>query len=143
MVCSSPAGFKFPAGVELPVDIPLEIGFSSSDEIPWTKSDNKFRYYKHPTIRSIVPDWTYVDDQVLVTITADAAYDTFFPSITGKTDAGDLDMMHAIVVKFGEFGVVPAKFVSKTVISTISPDTKLTRDDINEETVSLGIALNG
>jgi hypothetical protein len=63
MICTSPSGFKFPNGVELPVDVPLEIGFSqTTDAIPWTKSDNKFRYYKHPTISAIIPDWTYVDE---------------------------------------------------------------------------------
>jgi hypothetical protein len=78
-----------------------------------------------------------------VKITADSGYDLFFPAITGKTSSGDFDMMHAIVCKFGEFGIVPAKFVSKTEIATISPDTGMSRDDISEEKVALEIALNG
>ena len=150
MICVSPVGFKIPDHAALPLDVPLEIGFrpiefSSADTqtIPWTKSDNKFRWYKHPSILLIKPDWTYVDEQVRVDITSDAKFDDFFPATTGVMANGELDMMHAIVCKFGEFGTVPAKFVDKHGITTLSPDTGLSRDDLNEETVDLEIALNG
>lgn len=52
-------------------------------------------------------------------------------------------MMHAIVCRFGDFGTVPAKWVDKHGIVTLSPDTNLTRDDLREETVDLEIAFNG
>jgi len=143
MICVSPTGFKIPPHSSLPLDVPLEIGFSQKEFIPWTRSDNKFRWYKHPAIVSIVPDWTYVDEQVQVSIKSDAKYDDFFPAITGIMANGELDMMHAIVVKFGDFGTVPAKFIDKHGIRTLSPDTGLSRDDLNEETVDLEIALNG
>lgn len=143
MICVSPQGFKYPKVADLPLDVPLEIGFSATEIIPFTHSDNKFRWYRHPKIIKIIPDWTYVDEQVKVAITSDANFADFFPAITGVKPNGELDMMHAIVCKFGDYGTVPAKFVDKRGILTISPDTGLSRDDLREDTVDLEIAFNG
>lgn len=46
LVCVSPPDFKVPKTAQLPLDVPLEVGFArEGDAIPWTNSDNKFRFY--------------------------------------------------------------------------------------------------
>jgi hypothetical protein len=72
-----------------------------------------------------------------VLITSENGFDTFFPQVTGHLPSGELDMMHTIVCKFGEFGVVPATFNSKTQILTLSPETHLHRDELSEKPVDL------
>jgi hypothetical protein len=64
MICTSPKNFRIPTAAELPLDVPLEIGFSKSgdDLTPWTNSDNKFRFYLNPVIKSVTPTECWVDE---------------------------------------------------------------------------------
>jgi hypothetical protein len=142
MLCVAPSSFNVPEGTSLPLDVPLEIGFGEIKYSPWTRTDNKFRFYQQPIITSVFPTYGYIDERTEVTITADALH-SFFPAITGWKSTGELDMMHAIVCKFGEYGTVPAVFDSKTQIRCITPDVHIERNQLHENTVDLQIALNG
>ena len=142
MACVSPGDFKVPEGAELPLDVPLEIGFSESKYNPWTRSDNKYRFYLNPKIKSFTPNSAYIDEKAAVVITSEPGAKSFFPAVTGWHN-GELDMMHAIVCRFGEFGVVPATFVSPTQIKCLTPETKKDRGSVHSQTVYLEVALNG
>jgi len=142
MACVSPADFKVPEGADLPLDVPLEIGFSDYKFNPWTQSDNKFRFYLNPKIKSFAPNSAFVDEKIEVKITSDSGNRNFFPAVTGWHN-GEIDMMHAIVCKFGEFGTVPATYVSPTDIKCLTPETKLEKNNIYSKTVYLEVALNG
>lgn len=61
MMCIAPSKFKLPNATELPLDVPLEIGFSNSNTYYWTRTDNKFRFYKTPKISSISPEEAPID----------------------------------------------------------------------------------
>lgn len=142
MLCVSPTSFNVPEGSSLPLDIPLEIGFGEIKYSPWTRTDNKFRFYEQPIISSVYPTTGYIDERTEVTITAAPSH-SFFPAITGWTTSGELDMMHAIVCKFGEYGTVPAVYDSKTKIRCMTPDIRIDRSQVHANTVDLQIALNG
>jgi hypothetical protein len=79
MICVSPGEFKIPTTTTLPLEMPLEIGFAEegSDMIPWTNSDNKFRYYKNPKVTSIYPSGCDISEEVEVVLTAKGK-DNFF-----------------------------------------------------------------
>jgi len=142
MICVSPTSFKIPDGSQLPLDVPLEIGFSEAKYHPWTHTDNKFRFYDNPKILSIVPSYGWVDQRYELNITADEKQG-FFPAITGWKSSGELDVLHAIVCRFGKYGTVPAVYVSKTSIKCVTPETKINRKDLHEDSVTVEIALNG
>ena len=146
MVCTSPSGFKVPVAAELPLDIPLEIGFSKTadDQTPWTNSDNKFRFYRHPTIVSITPETSWIDEQIEVIIEADPTEENnFFPATTGYTSTGELDMMHALTARFGEYGIVPVHYLGETKVMVLTPDTKLKRKAVSHHEVTVQLSFNG
>lgn len=142
MVCVSPANFKIPDGSQLPLDVPLEIGFSDSKYHPWTHTDNKFRFYDNPKVLALLPAYGWVDERYELTVTADEKQG-FFPAITGWKSSGELDVLHAIVCRFGKYGTVPALYVNKTSIKCITPETKIARKEMHEDTVTVEVALNG
>lgn len=142
MICTVPSGFKIPAGSQLPLDIPLEIGFSDGKNHPWTRTDNKFRLYEHPKILSISPTFGFVDLRYEVNITADEKKG-FFPALTGWKTSNELDVMHSIVCRFGSYGDVPAVYINKTLVRCLTPETKILRKDMSKDTVTVSLALNG
>lgn len=142
LICTVPTGFKIPSGSQLPLDIPLEIGFSDGKFHPWTRTDNKFRLYENPKILSITPVFGYIDVRTEINITADVKKG-FYPALTGWKSANELDVMHSIVCRFGGYGDVPAVYLNKTNIRCMTPDTKLLRKDLHQDTVPLSLALNG
>lgn len=144
MVCTAPANFKIPVAAELPLDVPLEIGFSKTadDKTPWTNSDNKYRFYKHPTIISMSPETAFIDEPIEVVIKAEEG-NNFFPSITGYTAHGELDMMHALVARFGDYGIVPVHYLSETAVQVLSPETKLKRNAVSHHEVTVYLSFNG
>jgi hypothetical protein len=142
LICTVPSGFKIPTGSQLPLDIPLEIGFANGKGHAWTRTDNKFRLYENPKILSITPTYGFVDLRYEVNIVADEKKG-FFPAITGWKSANELDVMHSIVCRFGSYGDIPAVYINKTNIRCLTPDTKILRKDMHSDTVNVGLALNG
>ena len=142
MICVSPQHFKVPKGAKLPLDVPLEIGFGEAKFHPWTKTDNKFRFYQNPKVLSVYPKSGMVDQKNEVTITADPKQ-PFYPAITGWKSSGELDVLHGIVCRFGKYGDVPALYVNKTIVKCLTPETGLRRKDLHEDTVEVDLALNG
>ena len=142
LICTVPSGFKIPTGSQLPLDIPLEIGFSDGKFHPWTRTDNKFRLYENPKILSMAPVFGYVDLRYEVNIVADPKKG-FYPALTGWKSNNELDVMHSIVCRFGSFGDVPAVYINRTNIRCLTPDTKMLRKDLHQDTVVVQLALNG
>ena len=142
IVCNVPSGFKIPTGSQLPLDIPLEIGFSDGKSHPWTRTDNKFRLYDEPKIISMSPTFGFVDLRYEINIVADPK-NGFFPAITGWKSNSELDISHSIVCRFGSYGDAPAVYINKTNIRCITPDTKILRKDMHQDTVQVSLALNG
>lgn len=142
MICVSPRDFSIPKGTSLPLDIPLEIGFTDNKYSPWTATYNKFRFYSNPTIVSMSPATGWVDQRYELNITSD--YNTrFVPILTGINSNGQIDTTHAGVCRFGEYGLVPAVFENRTMIKCATPETNLKRGDISEQTVLVELAMNG
>jgi hypothetical protein len=142
MICTVPGGFKVPSGSQLPLDIPLEIGFSDGIHHSWTKTDNKFRLYENPKILGFIPTFSFVDVRTEVDITADEKKG-FFPSMTGWKNSNEVDVTHSIVCRFGKYGDIPAVYVNRTHIRCLTPETHILRKDMHEDVVRLELAMNG
>jgi len=142
MICISPTDFKIPSTTELPLDVPLEIGFAQEGEnIPWTNSDNKFRFYQNPAVTALSPAGCSVEDEVEVLITAKGK-NNFFQAITGMTTAGEADLAHAMVCQFGDYGVTPATYVDPDTIKCMSPRTGLEADAVGKISLDIKLSLN-
>ena len=142
LMCVSPTKFHLPHGTQLPLDVPIEIGFSLTDKYFWTRSDNKFRFYKTPKTDSIFPLEVDIDQQEEIMISTKEV-NGFFPTPVGKDDNGDLNMMHTAVCKFGDFDLVPAILVEENVLKCLSPATGMNKEDDPSLRVDLSLALNG
>ena len=142
MICVSPADFPIPKTTELPLDVPLEIGFAQEGmNVPWTNSDNKFRFYQNPTITSISPPGCDVEDEVEVLLVAKGK-SNFFQAITGVTTSGEQDQAHAMVCQFGNYGVTPATYVDPDTIKCMSPRTGLAAVDVGKIGMDIKLSLN-
>jgi hypothetical protein len=142
MICISPKKFSIPKAMRLPLDVPLEIAFSKTDEFPWTRSKNKFRFYKLPKIATFEPTEVNLGEQTEVTITTKEDQG-FWPQITGMTSEGDFDIMHTIVCKFGDFDLVPAVFTDEYTIKCLTPANDMSYEEDPSLKVNLELALNG
>lgn len=146
MVCISPADFKVPKTAELPLDVPLEIGFSrEGEQVPYTNSDIKFRFYADPKVTAMIPPGCHPRDVVTVNLEAKGK-NNFYQAITGFTTSGDVDMTHTIVCQFGDYGVTPATYVDKNTITCLSPVSGWQEgdpDDIPIEYIPVKISMNG
>lgn len=142
MICTVPSGFKVPSGSRLPLDVPLEIGFSDGVGHPWTKTDNKFRLYENPKILSFAPTFGFVDVRTEINIIADDKKG-FFPSLTGWKASNEIDVMHSIVCRFGQYGDIPAVYINRTQVRCITPETHILRKDIHDDPVPMQLAMNG
>lgn len=142
LICTVPCGFKIPTGSVLPLDIPLEIGFSDGSYHPWTHTDNKFRLYENPKILSLSPQFGYVDLTYEINVVADEKKG-FYPALTGWKNSGELDVMHSIVCRFEGYGDVPAVYLNRTNIKCLTPDTGILRKNIHSETAKVLLAMNG
>lgn len=144
LICVSPGDFKIPTTVSLPLEIPLEIGFSreGADSVPWTNSDNKFRYYRNPKISSMTPSGCDVSEEVEVVVTAKGK-DNFFQVITGFKSGGDIDMLHTIVCRFGDYSISPAIYIDKDTIKCVTPRTEVQAETVSRMQVQLSLSMNG
>ena len=142
MICTLPGGFKVPSGSQLPLDIPLEIGFSDGTSHPWTKTDNKFRLYENPKILGFSPSFGFVDVRTEIDILADDKKG-FFPSLTGWKNTNEVDVMHSILCRFGKYGDISAVYVNRTHVRCLTPETHILRKDLHEDVVQVELAMNG
>jgi hypothetical protein len=141
LTCRSPPA-NVPAVGKIPFLLPFAVSFSDPEYNAFTLAPTFFRYYVQPTIKSISPTWGLVDHNVLITVTSDNT-NTFGNAVVGGPEGIDGSLVtEPIACDFGSYGTSLGIYINTTAIQCLTPNTKLSLEDVAEDPVSFGVAIN-